>query len=1091
MMSKYRFLKIALLLVSGTLHGQFYNGHQMEFGKNRVQYNDFYWTYFRYEKYDVYFNQDGRELAEYTADYAAKEIPLVENFFDYNLDKRIIFIVYNKLTDFRQSNIGLVTGKTDYNIGGVTNISKNKVFLYFEGDYDKYEKQIRAAIAEVMIYEMLFGFQLKDNVTNSTLINLPEWYTRGLISYVSDNWNIEIENRVKDGILTGRFEKFNRLRDEDAKYAGHSFWRYIAETYGESVIPNIIYLTRINKNSNSGFLYVLGFPIKDLSYDWMGYYMNMFTDDSTERELPSEGRILKRPKKRRVYYEIKINPRENHIAYVTNELGQYKIWLYNTQTRKKKRLLKREHKLDQIPDFTYPVIGWHPSGKILTFFTEEEGGIKMYYYTPETKELVVRNFLYFDKVLDFAFSKDGSKLALSAVQNGQTDIFIHTLASATNRQITDDVAGDFNPGFVNNSEQIIFSSDRLSDTLSVENERKTRAFTNDLFIYDLKTGNDVLMRLEDYEYINKVQPHEVEDNSFISINDRNGIRNRYISKFDSTISMVDTTVHYRYYAQSAPLTNYSRNILEHDYNERTNTVGEIIFHDGRYHMYHNSLTEEPIDDEQISITAYKKDMKDEFARNDSLRNIEREIIRIDNIRDNMIITRDDTLTVDPFPIDINDYIFESEKLNYYNEQFKDQNIDITLDTIEEKRPRPRIYQTAFYQNFLVNQIDFSFLNASYQAFTGGAVYFNPGMNILTKVGTNDLFENYKIIGGFRLPLDFDSNEFLVSIEDLKGRLNRQIIFHRQAFKNVVDESYLIKTHTHEVSLIFRYPFNQVASWVRTLTVRNDRTVFLSTGTQALNKSNIYKTWVGLKMEYIFDNTRPLGINILAGTRYKIFGELYQQVNDNFDNLIVLGADFRHYTRIHRNLIWANRFAASTSLGSSRLIYYLGGVDNWTNLTPYKIPTFIPLSEIRIDETQNYAYQAVATNTRGFSQNIRNGNSFALINSEIRWPIIKYIANYPLSNSFLENLQVVGFFDIGTAWSGPHPWAGQNAYNNDIIEHPPITITIDAGRDPVVAGYGAGVRSQLFGYFIRLDWAWGIENYQLLPRVFYFSLSLDF
>jgi outer membrane protein assembly factor BamA len=195
--------------------------------------------------------------------------------------------------------------------------------------------------------------------------------------------------------------------------------------------------------------------------------------------------------------------------------------------------------------------------------------------------------------------------------------------------------------------------------------------------------------------------------------------------------------------------------------------------------------------------------------------------------------------------------------------------------------------------------------------------------------------------------------------------------------------------------------------------------------------------------------------------------------------------------IHRNLIWATRFATSSTFGSSKLIYYLGGVDNWTNLTPNKTPTFIPLSEIRIDENANYAYQAVATNMRGFSQNIRNGNNFALINTELRWPIIRYLAAHPLSNAFLQNFQVVGFFDIGTAWSGRNPWSGENAYDNDILRQGNIEIEIDSNREPIVAGYGFGVRSQLFGYFVRLDWAWGIENMQVLPRVFYLSLTTDF
>ncbi len=55
----------------------------------------------------------------------------------------------------------------------------------------------------------------------------------------------------------------------------------------------------------------------------------------------------------------------------------------------------------------------------------------------------------------------------------------------------------------------------------------------------------------------------------------------------------------------------------------------------------------------------------------------------------------------------------------------------------------------------------------------------------------------------------------------------------------------------------------------------------------------------------------------------------------------------------------------------------------------------------------------------------------------------------------------------------------------------MVVTLDANRNPIVAGFGAGARAQLFGYFIRADWAWGIEDNYLLPRIFYLSFSLDF
>jgi hypothetical protein len=86
---------------------------------------------------------------------------------------------------------------------------------------------------------------------------------------------------------------------------------------------------------------------------------------------------------------------------------------------------------------------------------------------------------------------------------------------------------------------------------------------------------------------------------------------------------------------------------------------------------------------------------------------------------------------------------------------------------------------------------------------------------------------------------------------------------------------------------------------------------------------------------------------------------------------------------------------------------------------------------------------------------------------------------------------VAFGDIGTAWSGDSPWAGKNAWDNEVFVQGPVKVILDTNRDPIVGGFGFGMRTMLMGYFIRADWAWGVENSYILPRVFYLSLSLDF
>ena len=231
-------------------------------------------------------------------------------------------------------------------------------------------------------------------------------------------------------------------------------------------------------------------------------------------------------------------------------------------------------------------------------------------------------------------------------------------------------------------------------------------------------------------------------------------------------------------------------------------------------------------------------------------------------------------------------------------------------------------------------------------------------------------------------------------------------------------------------LSYAKPLTPVLALKGTISYRNDEYVVLATDIASLNIKPTIRNWASLKGEIIYDNTRKRSINIYFGTRFKIFGEYYRELTSKRSDMWVVGADFRKYIRIHRELIWANRFAASSSFGPTKLIYYLGGVDNWMGYLFNKYPMFD--NSIPVTPNVNYGFQAIATNMRGFTQNIRNGNNFALINSELRWPFVRYFAGHPLRSNFLNSLQVIAFGDIGTAWSGKSPWSGQNGYDTQTI-----------------------------------------------------------
>ena len=185
------------------------------------------------------------------------------------------------------------------------------------------------------------------------------------------------------------------------------------------------------------------------------------------------------------------------------------------------------------------------------------------------------------------------------------------------------------------------------------------------------------------------------------------------------------------------------------------------------------------------------------------------------------------------------------------------------------------------------------------------------------------------------------------------------------------------------------------------------------------------------------------------------------------------------------MTWSTRFAASTNFGSSRLVYYMGGVDNWI-FAKFN-------SDIWVDQSKNYSYQTLATNMRGFKQNIRNGTSFALLSTELRIPFVQLIARRQISNQFFNSLQLVLFGDVGTAWTGVSPYSDENCLYTRWVYAGDITVRVKRQVEPIIGGFGLGLRASLFGYFLRLDYAWGVEDFKIEDKtgMLHFSIGLDF
>ncbi len=1106
------FVLVLVLPVSNSL-AQFYQGYQMDFGKNRVQHKDFLWTYYRFKNFDTYFYVGGKELAVFVGKTADQEIKDVETLFDYKGFNRLQFMIFNSLSDMKQTNIGLDGGELVQNTGGLTRIVGNKVLVYFDGDHEHLRQQIRAGIAQVYFNQLMYGGNIKDRLQSAVLLTIPEWYEQGLISYVSKGWTSVEDNQMRDGILSGKYKRYNKLLENESVFAGHSMWHYISENYGRHAIANLLYVTRVNRSVESSFMNVIGVNIKQLTRNWLTYNQKYYQDDDKGRAMPKGDPVAINKKPSRIITQPHLSPDGSQLAYVSNDLGKYRVYVVDVNKKKRHKVLKDHYKsLEQITDLSFPLLAWHPSGSYLTVMREKKGKIWFEYYPTGKGKIERSQFFYFDKVLDYSFSDNGQDIVLSGIQNGHSDIFVYNVRSRTATNLTNDAYDDLYPRFINGSREIVFSSNRVNDTIGVDKSDVLPPSNNfDIFQLDYASRSDVLKRVTNTPLANEIRPEPLDSGRFYFLSDASGIYNRYVGYTDSTIAFIDTSAHYRYYSEAFPQSDYSRGLIDHHMSQKQNRYVEMIYSEGRYRMYVNAPPRPDLTGAVTPSTTMLKQLQaGRFIRNKVKKKIVPEILQ--PVKTEVVDSADSKPKINATDkIDINNYVFQSEFEKPRAEKKREEKAAAKQAAIEEASefesdslpsnpktnlaladsgeiefmlPKQRNYDPAFSADYFLTQLDNTLQNSTYQPFTGGAFYFDPGLNILIKVGVNDLMNDYRITGGFRLAGDLNSNEYFMSYENQKKKIDKKLSFYRLAREYTSGFSYL-KVHTHEVKGQLKFPLNDLTSIRPSLSFRTDRIVTLSTDIASLIEPTVHNYWGSGKIEFVYDNTINKGLNLYNGIRYKIFVESFRQIDQEKTWLGVVGADFRYYMKVHRQIIWANRFATSTSFGDQKLLYYLGSTDNAivpSNNFDYGIP---------IDQSLNYGFQAVATHLRGFKQNIRNGNSFALINSELRVPLFQYLLNKPIRSDFIRNFQIVGFFDIGTAWTGDTPYSNNNSFNTEVISGNPVTVVLDRQVDPVVAGFGGGLRSRIFGYFLRADWGWGYEDGVVRKPVFYLALGLDF
>ena len=1128
------FFTAICILVIGTpsLQAQVINA--VEFGKNRVQYKKFKWQYYQSSNFNTYFNQNGQELAKYVLQVAEEELPDIEAFTEYSLQRRANIVIYNEYADLQQSNIGM--GIDWQNTGGATKLVNNKMVVYFNGDHAQLRKQIRQGIARIITDNVLFGEDIGEFAGNQALLDLPQWLTDGYVDFAAENWSTTLDDELKSEMLSGNYGKFYQFAFEKPRIAGHAFWYYIEEKYKKENVTYLLYLARVYKNLNRASMQVCKKKFKEVLADFMEYQQEKYENDIRKRKAYPKGQQIESfdITHRKDYYRINVNPNKKNNSYVLVEYnkGLIKVKLYDDF--EEYTILKygiRSYIKETNPD--YPLLAWDPKGTRVTIVYNEEGRLKLFVYDLVTKVKYPKIDLtdQFQQIQDIKYMLDSRTILLSATKNGHTDIFTLNLENEKAQQITNDIYDDLDPSFVSfpGKTGIIFSSNRPGaaakggDTsLPSHNRYNIFLITN----FSNKAELNQITQLSNLKYGNARYPTPYNSNHFTFISDENGVANRYAGFFTSKAAGLDTLVLIgddilrnpsekdvdsvlRLYkktdvdsvavvavsqdsAYTFPLSNYESNVAETRVAGDNNQVSEVTRQGDEKTVYKLKIDETTLRRRNITVppTTYMKT-----------------VVMADKIVKDAAGIYDKQLSKDSLEKAVD--IFQNEFEKDSSANLKGKVIGTEQGTKTDILKNAKLYEykpVKFGAEYAGVNFSNAILFNRYQAYGGGSgpIMLGSGtpLNGLVRLGTSEFMEDVKIFGGFRLSTNLKDNEWLLGYENYKRRFDWGLTFYRnveQVGFNLGDNNpHSGKSITNIYMANIAYPFDRSKRISISFGVRNENNALFTDifYDPSLKIPNFQKRFALTHAEFVYDNTLNPTQNIWQGLRYKVFfdwnTDISKEKNSSGKYNFNWGFDARYYYPIYRNFIWAGRASGDFSWGNQKTIYYLGGADGWLmfgnnqkNDGSYRYFNANNKPAADVD----YAFQSLVGNLRGFIQNVANGNNAVTLNSEFRLPVYTTFFSRPINNAFIRNFQLTQFIDLGTAWNGAYKGISRPS---SIYGQPPVQVqTKVGGIGPFAGGYGFGARSTVLGYFLKFDAAWQMNGIFRGKPIYYFSLGLDF
>jgi Tol biopolymer transport system component len=1065
-------------------------GQEIYFGKNKVQYDRFDWSFIESDHFDIYFYEGGYELALFSAAVLESAYVEISQQLNHRLSKRVPLILYQSHNDFQQTNV--TGGLVEESMGGFTESFKNRMVLPFTGSYEDFRHVLHHELTHAVTFDLLYGNVFGSLLSRRYMYRQPLWLAEGFAEYSSRHgWDSFSDMFMRDAVIHDYLVPLEWVGGFLAYKEGQSAVLYLVEKYGEEKISEILHKSMSELSTDNGMENAIGNNSTKFFEDWQRRLRKTYWPEISIREEPRDfAKYLTDHTKDGSFYNERpaFAPTGNRLAFFTDRSDYTEIRIISGVDGKLiQKVLKgaKSAEFESLHSYNSGM-AWSPLGDQLAFVSKSHGKDALVIYSVEEKKTVKRWRFDFTTMRSPAWSPDGGTIVFSGWQHGKSDLYSLELGTGDLTRLTNDRYEEQEPSFSLDGRYLVFACDRpaVAGELMLPDTASVFAYgTYNIFLAERMSG--LVVPMTDTTGINQSPVFSPDSRRVCFVSDRNGIYNLYVHELDSNVTY--------------PITNSISGCFAPTWSHDGEHIAFSGFYRGGFDIFimrdlqPKAKPGETLPLTELARTWHGLDSQSVFAFGRPEQVVETKMEEIEETeftgyaysaptihKTAFVDSTDSSNAADAAQREadslaaVSDTVWagvfgnNDEQPLVWNPTTSRHEPDLRPSTLDA--PRDTINGVVQYQS---KKYKLKFT----PDIATGSTSFDPffGLQGQMVFVLSDYLGDHQFLLYTDLINTIDQSNFQLLYTYNATRIDYGVglfhsKYHYEYYSDFDGGWRRFSDRTYGAQWRLARPFSKFTraefdGWM----VFIDRQYYDPDRYGVYNRSSD-RVFVGsfslIHDTVIWGLTGPVN-----GRRYRVAVEYAPATLSKGIAYQALTADYRQYWHVKGSYSVGARIAGGISGGENPKRFFLGGVNNWIGST---------IASNEVYEVDGLYFSQLVTPMRGYNYYEFSGTRYALMNLEFRYPFIDYLKlNFPLPLT-LAQLQGALFYDMGAVWDKDEPFKGATSSGGGIM------------LEDIKAAFGFGIRANLGFLVLRFDTAWPTDLDKVSERPkYYWSLGGDF